>query len=512
MLSKKYAKLQNESDIRGIALDGVEGQEVNLTSDVIEKIAKSFANWLAEDKRKPSSSLRVSIGIDSRISGPAIKAAAVKGLVSMGCRVYDFGIASTPAMFMSTVTYGYEYDGAVMVTASHLPYNRNGLKFFTNRGGLEKQEIAGLLSEAESGEFVPANNLGSITNVDFMSVYADYLRKKMVKEIDSPENKEQPLKGFRIVVDAGNGAGGFFVDKVLIPLGADVSGSQFLEPDGNFPNHIPNPEDPQAIEAISKAVVNNNGDIGIIFDADVDRAGAVEKNGKEINRNRLIAMMSAIVLEEYPNSIIVTDSVTSTGLKTFIEKDLGGVHHRFKRGYKNVINEAIHINNEGKECHLAMETSGHGALKENYFLDDGAFLVTKILIKMAKMKIRESRDIGSLIQGLAEPFESKEFRMNIHMEDFKVYGNRIISDLKEYAAKEKGWHIAPDNYEGVRVSFDKKDGDGWFLLRLSLHEPLMPLNIESDSPGGTAIIAQKILSFLEDYQELDTSSIKAYVQ
>ncbi|KAG2381180.1 uncharacterized protein HKW66_Vig0254970 [Vigna angularis] len=110
-----------------------------------------------------------------------------------------------------------------------------------------------------------------------------------------------------------------------------------------FPNHIPNPEDKTAMKAITQAVLDNKADLGIIFDTDVDRSAAVDFTGREFNRNRLIALMAAIVLEEHPGTTIVTDSVTSDGLTTFIEKKLGGKHHRFKRGYKNVIDEAIRL-------------------------------------------------------------------------------------------------------------------------------------------------------------------------
>ena len=134
------------------------------------------------------------------------------------------------------------------------------------------------------------------------------------------------------------------MQKVLEPLGADTSGSQFLEPDGSFPNHIPNPENEEAMHASTRAVLNSKADIGLIFDTDVDRAGAVDSTGREINRNRLIALISAILLEETPGATIVTDSITSSGLKLFIQNKLGGKHHRFKRGYKNVINEAIRLN------------------------------------------------------------------------------------------------------------------------------------------------------------------------
>ena len=160
---------------------------------------------------------------------------------------------------------------------------------------------------------------------EFMDTYSKILADK----IRSATGEDKPLLGFKIVVDAGNGEGGFYVDKVLKPLGADTTGSRFLEPDGSFPNHIPNPEDKEAMESITNAVKEQNADFGIIFDTDVDRAGAVLSDGSELNRNRIIAMLSAILLREHPNTTIVTDSITSTGLAEFI-KENGGVHHRFK--------------------------------------------------------------------------------------------------------------------------------------------------------------------------------------
>jgi len=194
--------------------------------------------------------------------------------------------------------------------------------------------------------------------------------------VNHPHQFEQPLQGLKIIVDAGNGAGGFYASQVLQPLGADTTGSQFLDPDGTFPNHIPNPENKGAMASIREAVLANQADLGIIFDTDVDRSAAVDPQGNELNRNRLIALVAAIVLREHPGSTIVTDSIISEGLTQFIA-DLGGVHHRFKRGYKNVINEAIRLNATGQESWLAIETSGHAAMRENYFLDDGAYLISK---------------------------------------------------------------------------------------------------------------------------------------
>lgn len=498
-----YKKLQNGSDIRGVALEGIENQHVNLTEEVCRDIGRAFALWLMEKTGK--SDLRVAVGRDSRLSGETLASWLIGAMVDQGVSVTDFDMASTPAMFMCTVTKGYEFDGSVMITASHLPFNRNGFKFFTAQGGLESSNIKEIIAIAESDK-TSGKGKGVVVKDDFMDAYSNILVSKIKTETGS----NKPLDGFRIVVDAGNGAGGFFVDKVLKPLGANTDGSKFLDPDGSFPNHIPNPENKEAMESITSAVKETKADLGIIFDTDVDRAGAVLSDGSELNRNRIIAMLSAILLREHPGTTIVTDSITSTGLAEFITK-LGGVHHRFKRGYRNVINESIRLNNEGKDSQLAIETSGHGALKENYFLDDGAYLVTKLLIELAKGK-KEGYTLESIIADLSEPAESIEFRMNILLDEFKPYGMKVIDELKAYAEKQEGWSIAPSNYEGIRVNLDKNHGNGWFLLRMSLHDPLLPLNIESDDIGGAKIIAKELFTFISQYDKLDAKALCEYVK
>jgi phosphomannomutase len=402
-------------------------------------------------------------------------------------------------MFMSTVFENHDYDGSMMLTASHLPFNRNGVKFFIHEGGLEKQDITKILTMAANVDDFSDVATVDATAVNLMDDYAAHL----IAIIRKGSASNTPLEGLKIVVDAGNGAGGFFVDKVLQPLGADTTGSQFLEPDGMFPNHIPNPEDNTAMAAIISTVKKNNADFGIIFDTDVDRAGAVDKHGTPINRNRFIALMAAITLEDHPESVIVTDSVTSTGLKWWIENHLGGIHHRFKRGYRNVINESIRLNNEGKDSYLALETSGHGALKENYFLDDGAYQIAKILIKMAQLKAAGNRTIDQLIAELPEPTEAEEFRLKIIVDDFSSYADTVLEEFSAFAEQTEGWSLTPDNYEGVHITCDTTSGNGWALLRKSLHDPQLPLNIESEEGGGVKLIAKKIKGFLSDYQGLD---------
>ena len=499
-----YSKLQNGSDIRGVALEGIEGQHINLTEQACRDIGRGFALWLV-NKTGKKEGIRVAVGRDSRLSGAALCDWICGAMVEQGLNVTNFSMASTPAMFMATVTEGYEFDGTVMITASHLPFNRNGFKFFTAGGGLEKGDIKQILTfaaeDAQTG--LPA---GKLECGAFMDTYAAILADK----IRAATGEEKPLEGFRIVVDAGNGAGGFYADKVLKVLGANTDGSRYLDPDGSFPNHIPNPEDKAAMESITEAVKETNADLGIIFDTDVDRAGAVLSDGSELNRNRIIAMLAAILLKEHPGTTIVTDSITSTGLAKFIEEK-GGIHHRFKRGYRNVINESIRLNNAGQDSQLAIETSGHGAFKENYFLDDGAYIVTKLLIELAKGK-KEGYTLESMIASLEEPAESVEFRMNILLEDFKAYGQQVIDELTAYVATRPGWSLAPSNYEGVRVNLDAEYGDGWFLLRLSLHDPLLPLNIESNSVGGAKKIASELAGFIAGFDKLDAKKLLDFAE
>ena len=495
-----WKKLQNGSDIRGVALEGIEGEAVNLTPRVTETLGKAFVQWLKN--AVPNNEISVAVGTDSRISGPALKAAFLKGMTEAGAKVFDCGIASTPAMFMTTVSGEKSTTAGVMITASHLPFNRNGLKFFTKNGGLDKKDITEILRMAEEANVSKTGGDSVVYSWDFIDEYSSFLVEYIRTKANIQHNFEKPLQGLKIIVDAGNGAGGFFASKVLEKLGADTSGSQFLDPDGNFPNHVPNPEDDEAMQSICDAVVREKADLGVIFDTDVDRSANVDAKGNPVNRNALIALISSVVLKEHPGSTIVTDSITSDGLTAFIEKDLKGKHHRFKRGYKNVINESIRLNKEGVESWLAIETSGHAAFKDNHFLDDGAYLVAKLLVEMAILN-PQGKNLTDLIAKLEQPKETNEFRFSISNDDFLNYGNQVLEEMKTKITLENGWTIVEPNYEGLRVSCP--DEKGWFLLRMSLHDPVIPLNIESDMEGGIELIAAKLKNLLVDFEGLNIS-------
>ncbi|HKM29022.1 MAG TPA: hypothetical protein VJY37_05005, partial [Anaerovoracaceae bacterium] len=496
----EYTELQNGSDIRGIALDGVPGEIPNLGKEKVHRLTKGFLLWLSTKTRRDFNELTISVGSDSRVTGPEFRDTIAKTLSTYGVHVLDAGLASTPAMFMSTIFKEYDCDGAIMVTASHLPYNRNGFKYFDKNGGLNKSDIIEIIKYAESEgameSMIPSGitKVGKIEESDLMSTYSKHLRDLIIKGVDNTADKSKPLAGLHIVVDAGNGGGGFFATNVLEPLGADISGSQFLEPDGMFPNHQPNPENKDAMKSICKAVTKHNADLGLIFDTDVDRSAAVDKNGNEISRNGIVALAAALIADKYPGTTVVTDSITSDELTVFLEKNLGLKHLRFKRGYRNVINKSLELNESKIDSQLAIETSGHAAYKENYFLDDGAYLATKIVIAAANLA-SQGKSIDSLIANLAEPLEAMEVRIPIEEPNYKEYGDRVLKNLEEWAvanADKLGCTIVEPNYEGIRLAFDNDKVKGWCLLRKSLHDPILPLNIEANTVGGCKVIKKYI--------------------
>lgn len=493
--------LKSGTDIRGVAVEK-DGKVIDLTDERLMSITASFVVFLKNKIKKDKPT--VTVGYDSRVSSEHISRTVTRTLSSLGVKVYDCGLSSTPSMFMSIVNFGV--DAAIEITASHLPMEMNGLKFFTKEGGFSGNDIKEILTYAQNNPYEIKDVKLNIEKSDNMKKYCSDLCAMIKKGVNS-ENYDRPLENLKIVVDAGNGVGAFYAYNVLMPLGADINGSRYLEPDGRFPNHIPNPENREAMKSISEAVEKSGADLGVIFDTDCDRAACVDRNAQEINRNKLVALASYIALKDVKGGIVVTDSVTSDGLHSFIENDLGGVHHRFKRGYKNVIDEAIRLEKEEKKnVPLAIETSGHAAFKENYYLDDGAYLITKIIIELARLN-KEGRSIENLIENLETPVEENEVRFAIKIEDFRNYGVSVIEDFKSLCENTEGITVSPVNYEGVRVNFNKDIGDGWQLLRMSVHEPILVLNCESNKVGGVGQMLTFFKKFIEKYDELDISNL-----
>ncbi|CAL5399995.1 unnamed protein product [Camellia sinensis] len=544
----KIRRLQNGSDVRGVAVEGEKGRTVDLTPPVVEAIAESFGEWLMNGlEREGEDDVKVSLGRDPRISGALLSVAVFAGLARAGCVAFDMGLATTPACFMSTLLAPFEYNASIMMTASHLPYTRNGLKFFTRKGGLTSLEVEDICDRAARKY---ANRLAKVsttlpitpTRVDFMSAYSKHLRDIIKDRINHSLHYDTPLQGFQIIVNAGNGSGGFFTWDVLDKLGADTFGSLNLKPDGMFPNHIPNPEDKTAMSLTTSAVLSNSADLGIVFDTDVDRSGVVDKEGNPINGDKLIALMAAIVLREHPGTTIVTDARTSMALTRFIT-ERGGQHCLYRVGYRNVIDKGVQLNLDGVEAHLMMETSGHGALKENHFLDDGAYMVVKIIIEMVRMKLEGSDEgVGSLIKDLEEPLESIELRMNVLSEPRHAKAKAIeaIEVFRNFVEDGRipGWELdscgdcwvtegclVDSNDEPTaidahmyraKVSDEEHGQYGWVHIRQSIHNPNVAVNMQSTIPGGcksmTTTLRDRFLMASGVNRILDITQIETYAK
>lgn len=504
MPNKYWKQFKSGSDIRGIASDSLHSGNITLTNEVVEKIAISFAVWIANKTWTKYSEMTIAVGHDPRVSSMRIKTAMINALRSIGVKIYDCALTSTPAMLMAVSSL--TCTASFQITASHHPADRNGVKFFTTDGALSSKDIDEILDIAQGEDFPSISyKIGSVKPINMMHYYCDSVKNIICEDTKSINPSDKPLEGLKIAVDAGNGSGGFFVKDILAPLGADTKGSIFLKPDGTFPNHVPNPESNIAIEALSKAVKDSKSDIGIIFDTDVDRVAVVDSKGKAINRNKLIALTSAIILEKNPGATIVTDSVTSDKLKEFIDS-LGGIQFRYKRGYKNIIDYAKKLNSSGVDCPLAIESSGHAALRENKFVDDGAYLAAKIIAKYIELKSK-GITLDELLKDFKDSKEHIEIRITINDTKIISSSRKVITHLKTYSSEIKACQVEPKNLEGTRLNFKARWQEGWCILRQSVHDPSLVLNIESYVNNGAMSILNSLIPFFEKFEFLDIKEI-----
>ena len=493
--STNWLKLRSGSEIRG--------PEQLLTDERAEKLGYAFATWLAERLNTTPDTLTLAVGRDMRPSGARIKAALTRGITAADSDVLDCGQCAAPALFMNVQGAPRSANGAVMVTATPSASGLNGFKFVTAQGGLAGADVADILRRAAQAE-VPER---LVTRLDAAEQYYEGLRRDAAQYLE--DDALRPLLGMRVVVDARCPIGADYA-RFLESLGVETDGSLPAEADGG--SIVPNPEDPATLRAVSQAVLENRADLGVIFTADGDRAAFVDQDGRPIAQNRLIALVSAmLLLDERPGLTFVTDSVTSSGLSAFIA-EWGGVHYRFKRGYRNVIDEAVRLNAEGIDCPLAIETSGHAAFRENGFLDDGLYLATRLICEALNRK-REGQTLAALIDDLQEPVESVEISLPIlEFEDWQPEEEvqEIVEIILSHTLTHPEWQLAPDNREGVRITFNLDGGvnNAWFQLRMSVHDPVMPLNAESAVPGGVKRILAALYDLIKDTALVDLEPLR----
>lgn len=477
--STKWLKLRSGSYIRSRA--------ENLTDETCARIGYAFARMLAERLNTTPDKLNIAVGCDTRKSSPRIKGTLIRGITAADSDVTDAGVCTLPALFMKVPhrREGLEVHGAVMVTGSYAPEDVNGFKFITPEGMLMDEDITHMLRMA-AADPVPER---LVTKADLMADYRQYLIQRAAVLLEDDALK--PLLGLYVAVDTGTLGGTFYAD-LLESLGADIE-----RVTGN----------------LDSEVVRFGADMGAAFDVDCGRAMLYDTAGQPVDGNRLIALVAAMLLDKKPGSTLVTDSVTSTGLNAFIQ-EWGGVHYRFKRGFQNVIREAMRLNAEEIDCPLAIETTGHAGFRENGFLEDGIYLALRVACQALDCK-REGKTVFDPLVDLSEAVESIDLRLRIlDEEDPAASSQEAVEIILSNTLENPEWHMASDSREGVRITFNLDGGinNAWFQLRMSVHDPIMVLNAESDIPGGVKRMLGELYALIKDTELLDLQPLKEAVE
>ena len=261
--------LQNGNTICGKAEGGGE-----LTKEIAGRVGGSFVYWLSQNAQKNPTMLKICVGCDPRHSGDTLKEGVLEAISLWGAEGTDAGIVAAGAMHMAAAMPQFEFDGAVMITAGDMPADMNGFRFFAAEEEPDSEDVSEILRLASKYNFIGGTY--DENKEDLMPMYAAFQRQALAQGLSQTPGY---FRDMHFIVDAGNGSGGFFATDVLRKLGADVSGSYNLEPDGTFPAHGTNPEEPTAIDKMKKAVMDAGADLGIIFSPDAGRLAAITTGG-----------------------------------------------------------------------------------------------------------------------------------------------------------------------------------------------------------------------------------------
>ena len=444
-----------EYDIRGIA-------DTDLTDDVILAIGRAFGERL-RDKGKSS----VAVGRDVRLSSPRIRAALIEGLLEHGLRVIDVGQVPTPALYFAVLKTGA--DAGAMVTGSHNPIEYNGLKLsdgISSLHGPEIQDIGKRAMKAAAG--------GTRGTLETLNVDDEYL-----DDLASRIKLARPLK---VVCDPGNGAASILGPAFLRKLGCDVD-AIFDVPDGRFPNHLPDPTVPKLMESLMARVKATGADLGIGFDGDADRVGAVDEKGRLLFGDQTLALYAADVLSRKPGSPVIFEVKCSQGLVEWIQAK-GGQPVMWKAGHSL-------IKAKMRETHapLGGEMSGHMFFADEFpGYDDALYGAGRLLRIVAASSQRLSAMVDALPQ--AKYVSTPELRYDCT--DAAKFA--IVDAVREYFRAR--YDVV--DVDGVRVQF----GDGWGLIRASNTQPVLVLRFEAKSRDRLQAIAREVSDVLAQYPEV----------
>ncbi len=436
-----------EYDIRGVY-----GKDLSEAAAV--EIGKAFGSWLYM-----AGGRRVSLGYDVRLSSPALREAVLSGLLSTGVHVVDIGLCPTPVLYFSL--FQLPVDGGVMITASHNPSEYNGFKLCFEKQSLFGAQIQEIRSIMERRDY--RQGTGEVTfTKDFLSTYLDFFVSHF-----GPISK-------KVVVDCGNAAAALIAPDILKRLGCSVI-PLYCEPDGRFPNHHPDPTVPENLSDLIASVRKEGADVGVAFDGDADRLGAVDEKGNILFGDMLTLLFAKDILKEKPGATVISEVKASQIFYDEVARQ-GGVGLMWKTGHS-----LIKAKMKETGALLAGEMSGHLFFADRYFgYDDAIYAACRLIEILSKGGL----PLSSYFVDLPKSFVTPEIRVDCP--DDKKF-NVVKRCLEYFSTRYKT--IALD---GARVMFD----GGWGLIRASNTQPALVLRFEADSPERLKEIQEHVHSIL----------------
>jgi phosphomannomutase/phosphoglucomutase len=455
-------------DIRG----SVEGADKQLTPELAHLVGQAYGTYV----QRHLGIGWVFVGGDNRLSTPPLKDAVLKGVSSVGLKVTDIGGVMTPTVYFASASHANA--GGIMITGSHLTTKYNGIKMAYGRLALADEQIQDLLKLIQADDFDTGD--GVITEDPHMAQkHMDVIKTKVT----------MGRRKLKVVVDSGNGLSGAMVPPVMEALGVEVV-CLFCEPDGTFPNHLPNPEDPELTKDLEAAVVQHKADFGIAFDGDADRCGLIDDHGHHVAADRLLALLARDLLTRHPGTPVVFDVKASQVLPDIIRQS-GGVPVMWKSGHslmKQKMNEIGAL--------IGGEVSGHMFIGEDYYgFDDAPLVALKALELMSKTDQSLSGALAALPTMPATP----EIIMSAP-DDVKF---KIVDAVRDRLQ---------DRYEvvtvdGARAIFE----GGWGLVRASNTQPAITMRFEARTKAQLVEYMKRFDALLDDYPQVDRAELRKQI-
>ena len=456
-------------DIRGT----VSGENPQITPELARAVGMGYGTYM----QRTFQTERVYVGCDNRPTSPILKAALTEGLLSTGLDVTDLGEVMTPSVYYASAQHGARA-GGVQITGSHLSLDFNGIKMAYDRFALYGEQIQAIRALIEADDF--ARGSGTLTcDSSLVQQHMQAIASKV---------RMGPRK-LKIVLDAGNSLSGVFMQPVYEQLGVEVI-CLYCEPDGTFPNHLPNPEDPETTKDLERAVIEHGADMGIGFDGDADRCGIIDEHGHHIAADRLLALLARDLLTRLKGAKVVFDVKASQALEDEIRAH-GGIPIMWKTGHSLM---KAKMAEEGAP--LGGEVSGHLFIGEDYYGFDDAPLVS---LKVLEIFSKETRTVSEVFDTIPKLIATPE--VIVSAPDERKF--QIIAALQqEFAAEHPVITL-----DGARVSFEH----GWGLVRASNTQPAITMRFEARTKADLVAIMRDFDQRLARYPEVSREKLQEQI-